>query len=292
MRSLLLVESFDLCPSNQYILVRMIPSCFRFAKMCLCQVSLLSRCSPRYLTSSCGSCTLFIWAGGHVSLCVVNVLNFESCNWYASQWLYQKPDTVTRKCSVYGVTRFAYAKWILCFWWCLYLCYCACVFARWSMKYCQANSFHGHISIAQLPPFPGTFCHRVASVRPDKLSQFSNLDTRNCVLKFPASRPSCQVLFVQCHVAFVQWSIWIGFQWHEQENINMREGILKYTDREGRGAFVFVWFVLTLFIFTCNPYVLKDRSCLEPFSVLQLSTASCCICAYRTSCVLKLALWH
>jgi hypothetical protein len=47
MRSLLLVESFDLCPSNQYILVRVIPSCFR-----LCQVSLLSRCSPRYLTSS------------------------------------------------------------------------------------------------------------------------------------------------------------------------------------------------------------------------------------------------
>jgi hypothetical protein len=34
MRSLLLVESFDLCPSNQYILMRMIPSCFRFAKMC------------------------------------------------------------------------------------------------------------------------------------------------------------------------------------------------------------------------------------------------------------------
>jgi hypothetical protein len=48
MRSLLLVESFDLCPSSQYILVRVGPSCFRFVKMCLCQVSLLSRCSPRY----------------------------------------------------------------------------------------------------------------------------------------------------------------------------------------------------------------------------------------------------
>jgi hypothetical protein len=34
MRSLLLVESFDLRPSNQYILVKVIPSCFRFAKMC------------------------------------------------------------------------------------------------------------------------------------------------------------------------------------------------------------------------------------------------------------------
>jgi hypothetical protein len=42
MRSLLLVESFDLRPSNQYIFVTVIP----FAKMCLCQVSLLSVCSP------------------------------------------------------------------------------------------------------------------------------------------------------------------------------------------------------------------------------------------------------
>jgi hypothetical protein len=63
MRSLLLVESSNFCPTNQYILVRVIPSCFRFAKMCLCQVSLLSRCSARYLTSSWGSCTLFIWTG-------------------------------------------------------------------------------------------------------------------------------------------------------------------------------------------------------------------------------------
>jgi hypothetical protein len=37
------VESFDLSPSNQYILVRVIPSCFCFTKMCLCQASLLSR---------------------------------------------------------------------------------------------------------------------------------------------------------------------------------------------------------------------------------------------------------
>jgi hypothetical protein len=74
MRSLLLVESFDFRPSNQYILVRLIPSCFRFAKMCLCQVSLLSLCRPRYLiSSSWGSCALFIWSGGLVSLRVVNV---------------------------------------------------------------------------------------------------------------------------------------------------------------------------------------------------------------------------
>jgi hypothetical protein len=73
MRSLLFVETFDLRPSNQYILVRVIPSCFRLAKICLCQVSLMSCCSPRYLTSSWGSCTLFIWAEGNVSLLVMNV---------------------------------------------------------------------------------------------------------------------------------------------------------------------------------------------------------------------------
>jgi hypothetical protein len=75
MRSLLLLESFDLRPSNQHILVKVIPSCFHFAKMCFCQLSLLSKCSPRYLISSSrGSCTLFIWTRGHVSLRVVNVI--------------------------------------------------------------------------------------------------------------------------------------------------------------------------------------------------------------------------
>jgi hypothetical protein len=38
MRSLLPVESLDLSPSNQYILVRVIPSCFHSVKMCLRQV--------------------------------------------------------------------------------------------------------------------------------------------------------------------------------------------------------------------------------------------------------------
>jgi hypothetical protein len=91
MRSLLL----DSRPSNQYILVRVIPSCFRFAKMCLCQVRLLSRCSPRCL-APCRSCTLFIWTGGHVYVRVVNVtwidldslafiLNFINRFWIASR---------------------------------------------------------------------------------------------------------------------------------------------------------------------------------------------------------------
>jgi hypothetical protein len=38
MRSLLLTESSDFIPSNQYILVRVIPSCLFFMKTCLCQV--------------------------------------------------------------------------------------------------------------------------------------------------------------------------------------------------------------------------------------------------------------
>jgi hypothetical protein len=60
----MLQQNFDWCLSNRYIWVREIPSCFRFTKMFLCQVSVLSRCSPRYLTSSSwGSCTLFIWPG-------------------------------------------------------------------------------------------------------------------------------------------------------------------------------------------------------------------------------------
>jgi hypothetical protein len=96
LRRLLPVESFGLSLSSQYILVRVIPSCFRFAKMCLCQVSLLSRCSLRYLTSSWVSYTLFIWTGEHISPRVVNVtwidldslafiLNFVNQFWIASR---------------------------------------------------------------------------------------------------------------------------------------------------------------------------------------------------------------
>jgi hypothetical protein len=74
MRSLLLVESLDLRPSNQYILMGEIPSCLRFAKMCVCQVGRRSRWSPRYFTwFACGICTSLIWTGGHVSRRVMNV---------------------------------------------------------------------------------------------------------------------------------------------------------------------------------------------------------------------------
>jgi hypothetical protein len=44
MRSLLLVEGFDLRPSNQYILVRVIPSCFRFGKMSLAWGETMNAC--------------------------------------------------------------------------------------------------------------------------------------------------------------------------------------------------------------------------------------------------------
>jgi hypothetical protein len=60
-------------------LVRVIPRCFRLAKMCLCHVSRLSRCKPRYLTSSAwGSCSLYMCTGGHVALLVVKVTESES----------------------------------------------------------------------------------------------------------------------------------------------------------------------------------------------------------------------
>jgi hypothetical protein len=78
LRSLLFVESFDLRRSNQYNLVRVIPSCFHIVKMCLCQVSLLSRCSPRYLTS--------FWGVAHClferffSCCECDVDRFASVN--------------------------------------------------------------------------------------------------------------------------------------------------------------------------------------------------------------------
>jgi hypothetical protein len=48
MRSFLLVESLDLRPSNQYILVSESPSCLRLEEMCVCQVRRWSRWSPRY----------------------------------------------------------------------------------------------------------------------------------------------------------------------------------------------------------------------------------------------------
>jgi hypothetical protein len=54
MRSLLLMGSFDL----RFLVFSVLRT------MCLCQVGLLSRRSPRYLTSSWGCCASFIWTGG------------------------------------------------------------------------------------------------------------------------------------------------------------------------------------------------------------------------------------
>jgi hypothetical protein len=69
---LLLVESFDFRPNSQYVLVSVDSSWFCFVNMCFHQASLLSRFSPRYLTSCWVRCTLFIWTGKQVSLRVVN----------------------------------------------------------------------------------------------------------------------------------------------------------------------------------------------------------------------------
>jgi hypothetical protein len=43
------MESFDLRPSNQYILVGVIPSCFRFEKMFLCQITCRVKLQPEIL---------------------------------------------------------------------------------------------------------------------------------------------------------------------------------------------------------------------------------------------------
>jgi hypothetical protein len=66
MRILLLVESFDIRPSSQYVLVVAIPSCFRPVNICLRQVN-LSRCNPRHFRASpSGNCTLFNGRAGGV----------------------------------------------------------------------------------------------------------------------------------------------------------------------------------------------------------------------------------
>jgi hypothetical protein len=66
MRSLLLVENFDLHPSNQYILVMMIPSGFRFANICLCQVS------PVKVQPEIFDIVHCLYGGGRVYFRVVN----------------------------------------------------------------------------------------------------------------------------------------------------------------------------------------------------------------------------
>jgi hypothetical protein len=89
---MLLVESFDFSSSSQCILVSVIPSCFRFVNMCLRQLILLSRCNPRYsTTSSSGRCTLFIWTVGQVSVRVVNV------TW--TDWRKTNPRIFVQRCS-------------------------------------------------------------------------------------------------------------------------------------------------------------------------------------------------
>jgi hypothetical protein len=49
MRSLFLVESCGLRLSSQYVFVRVTPRCFRFAKMCLCQVKSPVKVQPEIL---------------------------------------------------------------------------------------------------------------------------------------------------------------------------------------------------------------------------------------------------
>jgi hypothetical protein len=70
------------------------PSCFRLVKISWCQVSVLSRWRPRYLTwSALGSCTLFMWTGWHIPVRVVNVTwtNLSAmpcmCHLWSRMWM-------------------------------------------------------------------------------------------------------------------------------------------------------------------------------------------------------------
>jgi len=68
------INSCDLLPSSQYILLSWIPSYFCLVVMCFLQFSLWSRCNPKYLASSAwGTFRLFKITGGHISVRVVNV---------------------------------------------------------------------------------------------------------------------------------------------------------------------------------------------------------------------------
>jgi hypothetical protein len=72
MSSLLAVESSDLCPSNQYSLVRAIPSCFHFGEMCFCarQVSCqgVAR-DTRHLLGGGGGHVVYMDRGARSSSC-------------------------------------------------------------------------------------------------------------------------------------------------------------------------------------------------------------------------------
>jgi hypothetical protein len=65
-------KEFGLRPSNQYILVKAIPSCFRLMKMCLCQVSLLSR-SCHFLLGGVAHCYMDRGGGTFFFFGVVSV---------------------------------------------------------------------------------------------------------------------------------------------------------------------------------------------------------------------------
>jgi hypothetical protein len=67
----LLLVKFDWNPSNYYTVVKVIPSCFRCAKICLCQVQGADRVTSHLLLV--GDAQFLYGPGEHVSLRVVNV---------------------------------------------------------------------------------------------------------------------------------------------------------------------------------------------------------------------------
>jgi len=75
------IDSCDLLPSSQYILLNWIRSCFRLVNMCFLQFNLRSRCGPKYLASSAWRIFKPLKViGGHIFLQVnVICIDFIPC---------------------------------------------------------------------------------------------------------------------------------------------------------------------------------------------------------------------
>lgn len=73
--SLLYIDSSDFLPMSQYIFLAVSSSCFLLVLICLAHVSLLSRCIPRYLTTSAvGSGCPYSFTCGQFPFLVANVM--------------------------------------------------------------------------------------------------------------------------------------------------------------------------------------------------------------------------
>jgi hypothetical protein len=83
-----ITQNCDLCPSSQYILGRAIPSCFHFAKMCLCSLrfltwNLLGRVARCFYELVEGGTFLLMWWMWHWPISFI--LHFLNQYWIAAR---------------------------------------------------------------------------------------------------------------------------------------------------------------------------------------------------------------